>query len=254
MSFRVDLNSDLGESFGAYQIGQDDLIMKYISSANIACGYHAGDHNVMAYTVKKALENNVGLGAHPGFNDLMGFGRRTMQVDLADIYNLVIYQLGSVEAFAKINNTFLNHVKPHGALFNMASSDKELAHTIAKAVYDFNPNLILFGLSGGELIKRGTEIGLTVAEEVFADRTYQADGTLTSRTEKNAMIEDVEEAVSRVIRMVTEGKVEAVDGSDINITVDTVCVHGDGPNSLVFVKKLREGLTNNGILIKKVGC
>lgn len=253
MAYQVDLNSDLGESFGAYKIGQDDLIMRYITSANIACGYHAGDHNVIHQAVKKAIERNVGLGAHPGLHDLIGFGRRTMQVDAQDIYNLTVYQLGAMQAFAQINKCELCHVKPHGALYNMASIDDEIAHAIAEAVYDVNPKLILFGLSGQELIKIGRKVGLKVAAEVFADRTYQPDGTLTSRKEARAMIDDMEEAISRVIRMVTEGKVEAVDGSDIDICADTVCVHGDEPTALEFVKRLREGLTQAGIFIKRVG-
>ncbi|MBO8170874.1 MAG: LamB/YcsF family protein [Bacillaceae bacterium] len=251
--YQVDLNSDIGESFGAYKIGQDEQVLDYITSANIACGYHAGDHNVMYKTVKMAVEKGVGLGAHPGLPDLIGFGRRPMQVDPEDVYHFVIYQIGALQAFARVHKASLNHVKPHGALFNMASKDRELAQAIARAVYDVNPNLILFGLAGGELVKAGKEIGLKVAQEVFADRTYQPDGTLTPRTQPNAMIHDADEAVSRVIRMVKEGKVEAVDGSDIAIQADTICVHGDEPSALLFVQKLREELQQNGINIKKVG-
>ncbi|MBP1971148.1 UPF0271 protein [Virgibacillus natechei] len=253
MTNYIDLNTDLGESYGAYKIGQDDLIMQYISSANIACGYHAGDHNVIHHTVKQAIENKVGLGAHPGLQDLIGFGRRPMTVSSDELYNLIIYQVGAVQTFAHLYNNEINHVKPHGALFNMASQDKEMAHVIAQAVYDINPSLILFGLSGGQLVKMGKKVGLRVAEEVFADRTYQPDGSLTTRTEANAMIEDPGEAVSRVIRMVTEGKVETVDGSDIPIKADTVCVHGDEDKSLEFVKQLRDGLRKQGIEIRRVG-
>lgn len=253
MSRNVDLNSDLGESFGAYKIGQDEKIMPYITSANIACGYHAGDHNVIQKTVKDALRNNVGLGAHPGLQDLIGFGRRVTYIEPDDLYNSIIYQVGAVQTFAQINNGTLNHVKPHGALFNMASKDKELAHAIAEAVYAVDPKLILFGLSGGELIKMGKKVGLQVAEEVFADRTYQPDGSLTSRTDPDAMITDIDEAVDRVIRMVTAGKVEAVDGSDIAIEADTICVHGDEPSALNYVSNLRSGLEKNSINIKKVG-
>lgn len=253
MKYIVDLNCDLGESFGTYKIGQDEEIMKYITSANIACGYHAGDHNVIHQTVKNAIQNKVGLGAHPGFQDLTGFGRRVMQVDSDDLYNSIIYQVGAVQTFAQLNKSKLNHVKPHGALFNMASKDKELAHVIAEAVYAVNPELILFGLSGGELTKMGKKVGLKVAEEAFADRTYQPDGTLTARTEKNAMIKDPDEAVSRVIRMIKEGKVEAVDGSDIVIAADTICVHGDEATALTFVNQLRNGLTEKGIIIDRVG-
>lgn len=254
MTFYVDLNSDLGESFGTYHIGQDDQIMDFITSANIACGYHAGDHNVMSHAVKIATEKKVAIGAHPGLDDLIGFGRRVMQVDVRDIYNSMVYQIGALQSFAHIHGNQLQHVKPHGALFNMASTDRALADAIAHAVYDINPKLILFGLSGSELIKAGKELGLRVAEEVFADRTYQPDGTLTSRTQANAMIHDANEAAERVIRMVTEGKVKTVEGSDITIQADTICVHGDESSSLKFVKILREQLTNQGIMIRSVGA
>src|SRR5699024_11137418 len=189
----------------------------------------------------------------PGLDDLIGFGRREMHIDATSLYHSVIYQLGAAEAFARLNNNRLNHVKPHGALFNMASKDKELAHAIAEAVYHFDPNLILVGLAGGELIQMGKKVGLKVASEVFSDRTYQPDGSLTSRMSDHAMISDSDVAVSRVIRMVKEGKVEAVDGSDIAIEADTICVHGDEPTSLEFVRKLSEGMEQEGIKIKRVG-
>lgn len=252
MAYRVDLNSDIGESFGAYTIGQDDQVLTYVTSANIACGFHAGDFNVMSRTVKKALENGVGLGAHPGLPDLHGFGRRLMQMDPHDVYNLVIYQLGALQAFASVHHASLNHVKPHGALYHMASKDEQIARAIAQAVYDFNRELILFGLAGGALVEGGRAIGLAVAEEVFADRTYQPDGTLTPRSAPNAMVRDVGEAVKQVVRMITEGKVKAVDGTDVAIQADTVCVHGDEPSALTFVQKLREALTHHGIAIKRV--
>lgn len=249
----VDLNSDLGESYGAFKMGQDDLVMKYITSANIAAGYHAGDHNVVKRSIQLAIDNNVGIGAHPGYQDLQGFGRRPMVLDPEEIYNLVVYQVGAVDAFARIHNDSLNHVKPHGALYNMAAKDAERAHAIAQAVYDVNPNLILFGLAGGELVEAGKKVGLKTASEVFADRTYQADGTLTSRTEANALITDADEAVHRVIRMVKDGKVEAVDGSDIPIEADTICVHGDSDQALQFVMRLKDGLEKHDIMIRKVG-
>lgn len=249
----VDLNSDLGESFGAYQIGQDDLVMQYITSANIAAGYHAGDHNVIRNAVKKAIENNVAIGVHPGFPDIQGFGRRLLQVEPEEIYNMVVYQIGAVQSFAKLYDQELNHVKPHGALYNLAAKDSERAHAIAQAIYDVNPSLILFGLAGSELVKAGERVGLHVANEVFADRTYQPDGSLTPRTEANAMVEDTEEAVDRVIRMVKDGKVEAVDGSDVSIAADTICVHGDTEQALAFVMELQKGLMKNGITIEKVG-
>lgn len=253
MALQVDLNSDLGESFGAYKIGQDDLVMDYITSANIACGFHAGDHNVIQRTVRNAGEKNVGIGAHPGFQDLMGFGRRAMNVDPQEIYNLTVYQVGAVQTFARINGYTLNHVKPHGAMYNLGAGNREISQAIAEAVYAVDTNLILFGLAGSELVKMGKQVGLRTAEEVFADRTYQPDGSLTPRTSANAMVTDPEEAVSRVIRMVKDNRVEAADGSDIDIKADTVCIHGDEPKSLEFAKILREKLTENGISIRKVG-
>ena len=251
--YLVDLNSDLGESFGAYQIGQDEFVMKYITSANIAAGYHAGDHNVIRHAVKQAAENNVGIGVHPGFLDLQGFGRRILHVEPEEIYNLIVYQIGAVQSFTRLYNQKLNHVKPHGALYNLAAKDARQAQAIAQAVYDVDPTLILFGLAGSELIKAGEAAGLQIANEVFADRTYQPDGSLTPRTEANAMIEDPKEAVDRVIRMVQEGKVEAVDGSDVAIKADTICVHGDTDAALAFVMELQQGLVRNGITIKRVG-
>ncbi|MBU8907546.1 LamB/YcsF family protein [Desertibacillus haloalkaliphilus] len=253
MNHQIDLNSDLGESFGAYRIGQDDQVLTHVTSANIACGYHAGDHNVMHKTVKLAIENNVALGAHPGIQDLIGFGRRVMQLDPKDVYNFTVYQIGALQAFAKVYQTNLQHVKPHGALFNMASKDQAIAKAIAEAVYDVDPTLILFGLSGGELVKAGKGLGLQVAQEVFSDRTYQPDGTLTPRTEPNAMIEDADEAVERVIQMITKGTVEAVDGSTIPLQADTICVHGDEPSALEFVKNLKSAFAANKIEVAAIG-
>lgn len=248
----IDVNSDLGESFGAYQIGQDDRLLELVSSANIACGYHAGDHNVMAKTVKMAAEKGVSIGAHPGFPDLLGFGRRPIQTEPMDIYHSVIYQISALKGFCQLNHVRLHHVKPHGALFNMAAKDPIVAEAIATAVYDFDPSLVLFGLSGSELIKAGLKKGLTVANEVFADRTYQPHGTLTPRTEENATIYDPQIAVEQVINVVKHGQVRAVDGSVIPLEADTICVHGDGPHALIFVKKLRELLIEEGIEIKPV--
>ncbi|MFP7476901.1 LamB/YcsF family protein [Terribacillus saccharophilus] len=249
----IDLNSDLGESFGAYTIGNDEEVLKYISSANIACGFHAGDHNVMLETVKTAAELGVGIGAHPGFPDLAGFGRREMKLSPKEIHNLVVYQLGAIQGAAKACGTFVQHVKPHGALYNMASKDAAMAEAIATAVYAVDPELVLFGLAGSELVRAGEKAGLRVAQEVFADRTYQADGTLTPRSQANAMIHDVTVAVDRVIRMIQEGKVTAVDGTDIAIQADTICVHGDEPEALLFVQQLRKRLQLEQITIQNFG-
>jgi 5-oxoprolinase (ATP-hydrolysing) subunit A len=249
----VDLNSDLGESFGLFTIGNDEKVLEYISSANIACGFHAGDHNVMMKTVKKAQHLDVGIGAHPGFPDLGGFGRREIKMSPDEIFNLVVYQVGAIQAVAKVNQAKVQHVKPHGALYNIASKHADVANAIAKAVYAVNPNLILFGLAGSELVRAGETTGLKVANEVFADRTYQTDGTLTSRTDPDAMIHDADHAVLRVIRMVKEGKVTTVDGQDIPIQADTICVHGDEPEALRFVQKLREQLLTEKIKIQNFG-
>ncbi|WP_152655349.1 LamB/YcsF family protein [Oceanobacillus sp. CFH 90083] len=253
MSLHVDLNCDLGESFGAYRIGQDDMVMKWITSANIACGYHAGDHNVIRKTVEKAVKNNVAVGAHPGFLDLQGFGRRMIQVTPEEVFNLVVYQIGAISSFATIYGTRIRHVKPHGALYTMAAKDRALAAAIADAVYQIDKRMILFGLANSELVKEGRKRGLSVAEEVFADRTYQSDGTLTPRTAPNALIHDVDTSIRRVIRMVKEKKVEAADGMDVAIQADTVCVHGDGAQAAVFVEKLAQELTNQYIQIRAAG-
>ncbi len=249
----IDLNCDLGESFGAYTIGQDEAVLEYVTSANIACGFHAGDHNVMAKTVKLAKEKNVAIGAHPGLPDLIGFGRREMKVSPEDVYHFVIYQLGALQAFCTVHNVDMQHVKPHGALYNMAVKDRQIAAAIAKAVKAIDPQLILFGLANSKLIEAGHELGLTTASEVFADRTYQQDGTLTPRSEHNALIHDDNVAVNQIIGIVQEKTVTAITGENIHLHADTVCVHGDGPQALMFVKKLYKTLTDKGFSINKVG-
>jgi 5-oxoprolinase (ATP-hydrolysing) subunit A len=247
----IDLNSDLGESYGAFTIGNDKEVLKYISSANIACGYHAGDHNVMFETVSLAKKYGVQIGAHPGLPDLAGFGRREMILSPREIYHLVIYQIGSLAAVCKVNGISLVHVKPHGALYNMAAKNPEIAQAIAEAVSDYDLSLVLYALAGSELVKAGEEKGLVVAQEVFADRTYQPDGTLTSRLKENALIHDTKVAIKRVIRMINEGTVEAEDGTDLLIKADTICVHGDSPQALDFVTELRKALSQENISIRK---
>jgi UPF0271 protein len=246
----IDLNSDLGESFGSFKIGNDKEVLQYITSANVACGYHAGDHHVMFDTVKLAKKYGVQIGAHPGYPDLAGFGRREMNLSPREIYQMTVYQVGALAAVAKVSGIKLAHVKPHGALYNMAAKDRKLADAIAEAVRNFDPNLVLFGLAGSELVKAGEEKGLLVAQEVFADRNYQPDGTLTPRSHANAMIEDTGFAVERVIRMINEGKVTAVDGTDMAIQADTICVHGDGPKAFEFVSILRQELESKNISLR----
>ncbi|MCM2675389.1 LamB/YcsF family protein [Alkalicoccobacillus plakortidis] len=249
---KIDLNCDLGESYGVFKVGNDEEILPLVTSVNVACGYHAGDHNTMAKTVKLAKEHGARIGAHPGFSDLFGFGRRPIQTTPEDIYNFVFYQIGALEGFCRLHNQTMQHVKPHGALFNMAAVDSVMSEAIAKAVKDANPNLVLFGLAGSELTKAGEKYGLKTANEVFADRTYQPDGTLTPRTSANALITDHEQAVQQVLQMVTTSTVTAVDGSTIPMEADTVCVHGDGEHALLFVKELRNHLTKNDIEIASI--
>lgn len=248
----IDINCDMGEGFGRYQLGRDEAILDYVTSANIACGFHAGDPGIMRKTVKMALEKNVGIGAHPGFQDLIGFGRREMNVSPQEAYDIVVYQIGALHAFVTAEGGILQHVKPHGALFNMASKNAVLADAIAEAVYKVNPELILFGLSGGELIKAGQRHGLQVASEVFSDRTYQQDGSLTSRREENALIKDPNMAINQVIKMVKENKVISLQGHDIEIEAHTVCIHGDGEKALDFAKHIYQALQDADIKVDKV--
>ncbi|AMR09111.1 lactam utilization protein LamB [Bacillus licheniformis] len=239
---QVDLNCDLGESFGAYKIGLDEEILEFVTSANIACGFHAGDPGVMRKTVKMAAEKGVKIGAHPGLPDLAGFGRRNMAITPEEAYDLVVYQIGALSGFLKAEGVTMQHVKPHGALYNMAAQSRELSDAIARAVYQTDPELILFGLAGSELVLAGERAGLKTAHEVFADRTYQEDGTLTSRRQNDALIQDDDEAVGQVIRMVKEGKVRSLQGTDVILKADTVCIHGDGAHALHFAKKIRREL------------
>ncbi|SMC69840.1 LamB/YcsF family protein [Pedobacter nyackensis] len=236
--YTVDLNCDMGESYGAYQIGNDEAIFPYITSANIACGFHAGDPAVMKKTVRLALKHNVAIGAHPGLPDLQGFGRREMSIIAEEAYDMVMYQIGALNGFVQSEGGILHHVKPHGALYNMAATHKNLAEAIAEAVYKVNPQLVLYGLSGSELILAGRNIGLQVANEVFADRTYQDNGTLTSRRAANALITDEDMAVAQSLRMVKEGIVTAVSGTDVAIQANTICLHGDGVHAASFAAKI----------------
>ncbi|MCB5935476.1 LamB/YcsF family protein [Caldibacillus thermoamylovorans] len=249
----VDLNCDMGESFGAYRMGKDEEILNYVTSANIACGYHAGDPATMRKTVQMAIEKNVGIGAHPGMPDLVGFGRREINISPQEAYDLVIYQMGALYGFVKSEGGKIQHVKPHGALFNMAAKSAPLSEAIAEAVYKVDPECILFGLAGSELVKAGKKIGLRTASEVFSDRTYQKDGSLTSRREENALIKDHKIAVNQVIRMVKEGKVKSVQGEDVVIQADTICIHGDGLHALEFAQYISNALREAGITIAKIG-
>lgn len=253
MTYIVDLNCDMGESFGAYEMGNDEEILNCITSANIACGFHAGDPATMRKTVKLALEKNIGIGVHPGLQDLIGFGRRNMTITPQEAYDLVVYQIGALHAFVQAEGGKLQHVKPHGALYNMAAKSRALSEAIAEAVYMVDPELILFGLAGSELVKAGEKTGLRTAHEVFSDRTYQEDGSLTSRKEENALITDHQKAIKQVTRMVKENKVKSNQGMDVSIKAHTVCIHGDGKTALEFAKLIPQALRNEGIEVAKIG-
>lgn len=247
--YRVDLNSDLGESFGRYTIGMDDQIIPLITSANVACGYHASDPVVMDRTIQTAKEAGIKVGAHPGFPDLMGFGRRVMNVSLEEAKAYTTYQLGALGAFCKAHGMDMQHVKPHGALYNMAAKDYELGKAICEAVREYDDSLIVLALSGGEMVRAAKDLGLRTALEVFADRAYEEDGTLVDRRKEGAVITDENLAIERVVRMVKEQKATAITGKEIPIRADSVCVHGDGEKALAFTKKIREALIREGVEI-----
>lgn len=248
--YQIDLNCDLGESFGNYKIGMDEKVIPMITSANVACGYHASDPVVMNKTIGMAKEYGIEVGAHPGFPDLMGFGRRNMNVSPSEAKAYTLYQLGALDAFCRVHGRKMQHVKPHGAMYNMAAKNYSLAKAICEAIYEFDKDLIVMGLSGGELVRAGKDTGLRTALEVFADRAYEEDGTLVDRRKDGAVITDEEVAIARVVRMIKEQKVTAITGKDITIKADSVCVHGDGVKALEFVKKIRENLTEEGIALK----
>ncbi|MNI02561.1 LamB/YcsF family protein [compost metagenome] len=251
--YTIDLNCDMGESFGAYRMGEDEEILQFVTSANIACGFHAGDPSVMHKTVRLALDRGIGIGAHPGLPDLVGFGRRNMDISAQEAFDMVVYQIGALYGFVKAEGGKMQHVKPHGALYNMAAKSPVLSEAIAEAVYKVDPELILFGLSGSSLIVAGQIIGLQTSNEIFADRTYQQDGSLTPRGQHDALITDHRQAVDQVIRMAKEGKVKTMQGIDISIVADTLCIHGDSPNALSLASHIRESFGAAGIIVQAIG-
>ena len=246
--YKVDLNSDLGESFGAYTIGLDNEVIAHISSANIGCGYHAGDPLVMDKTVAACKEAGVAVGCHPGYPDLMGFGRRNVACSPKEAKAYVKYQLGALLAFCMAHGIPMQHCKPHGALYNMAAKDAALAEAVAEV----DDSIIFLGLAGSEMITAAEKAGLKVASEVFADRAYQADGTLVPRSREGAVIHDKEEAIARTIRMVKEGKVTAITGEEVPLKADSVCVHGDNPSAVEFVKNIRAAFEAEGVEIAPI--
>jgi UPF0271 protein len=245
----IDLNADMGESFGAYTMGNDEALLDVVSSANIACGFHAGDPATMRKTVRLALEKHVAIGAHPSLPDLMGFGRRLMEITADEAYDLVLYQVGALHAFVRAEGGQLTHVKPHGALYTLAAKQRTIADAIARAVAKFDDSLTLVGLSGSELIKAGKAIGLKTANEAFADRTYQPDGSLTSRKHPNALISNADVAARQAVKLACEGTVQTLQGESIRIEADTLCIHGDGPNALELAHKIHEALIKAGVKI-----
>jgi 5-oxoprolinase (ATP-hydrolysing) subunit A len=246
---KIDLNADIGESFGIYQSGQDEMLMRSITSGSIACGFHAGDPSVMRRTVRHAARAGVSIGAHPGFPDLVGFGRREIKADPQEIFDFVLYQIGALSAVAKAEGVRLKHVKPHGALYNMSTRNTEMAEAIARAVAAFDETLLLVGLPGSELLSAGSRLGLRVAAEAFADRSYEPDGTLTPRHLADSVLSEPGRAAERAVRMVRDHKVAARDGSALTLHVDTICVHGDTPDAAALAPAVRAGLEQAGITV-----
>jgi UPF0271 protein len=247
---KIDINCDMGESFGAYKLGLDEEVIKYITSANIACGYHAGDPLVMERTVSLAKNYGVSAGAHPGFPDLMGFGRRNIDATLAEIKGYVTYQIGALQAFAKAQGLKVEHVKPHGALYLMAVEDEKISEAVVEAIKNVDKDLIFIALAGAKgekMTKIGERIGLRVAYEAFPDRAYTPEGTLVSRRQPGAVIKDPDVVAQRALKMAKEGKVVAIDGTEINLRPETLCVHGDTPGAVNLVKKIRQTLTEEDV-------
>ncbi len=251
---RIDLNCDLGESFGAWHMGDDNALLALISSANIACGFHAGDPAIMRRTVEQAVKQGVAIGAHVSLPDLQGFGRREMSVSADEVQAMTLYQIGALHAFAHAAGTRLAHVKPHGALYNMAARDRSLADAIARAVHAFDPQLRLFGLAGSALIDAGRAVGLPVAAEAFADRRYLADASLQSRREAGAVIDDASMATAQAIGIARDGVVQAANGQQIKLHADTLCLHGDGAHAVALARQLREALQHSGMCIAAPGA
>lgn len=252
MNLSVDLNCDMGESFGAWTMGDDAALMDFVSSVNIACGFHAGDATQIRKTVEAAIEKGVAIGAHPSFPDLQGFGRREMKMSPAEIFDIVLYQVAAVKGICEASGAKLHHVKPHGALYNCAALDKKIAAAIAQAVKAIDANLIFYGLSNSFLISEAEKIGLRTASEVFADRTYRADGTLTPRSFANALIETTKKAAAQTLQMIESQTVTATSGETISIKAETVCIHGDSANALRFARTLNQTLAENDVKIERV--
>ena len=251
MSARIDLNCDMGESFGTYKMGHDEEVIKYVSSVNIACGFHAGDPMWMRRTVRLAEEHDVAIGAHPSFPDLVGFGRRNVDVTPDEAKADLVYQIGALQAFTSAKR--LQHVKPHGAMYNRAVDDEALARAVCEAVLDVDPGMIMLALAGSRWASIAEEMGLRVAREVFPDRALNPDGTLVSRSESGAVIHDVDRVAERGLRMVTQGRATAVTGDEIEVRADSLCLHGDTPGAVEMASALRRELEAEGVAVVPLG-
>jgi 5-oxoprolinase (ATP-hydrolysing) subunit A len=247
---KIDINCDMGESFGRYTLGNDGALIQTITSANVACGLHAGDPQVMDKTVQLAIKNGVAIGAHPGYPDFQGFGRRTMDLSLEEIEAFMLYQIGALSGFVRSFGAEIVHVKPHGAIYNQAAKDRESAQAIARAVKRFSPSLILVGLAGSLLVEMGFEAGLRTANEGFPERGYNPDGTLMSRKLPGAIIDSPEKAAAQALSLVQDGIKVTLGGKNSIIQVDTLCIHGDSPNALAVSKAVCQTLRDNGIEMK----
>ena len=251
MANKIDFNCDMGESFGMYKMGLDEEVIKHITSANIACGFHAGDPNWMRTTVKLAEEHGVAIGAHPGFPDLSGFGRRTMNASALEVKNDVIYQMGALQAFTGAKR--LQHVKPHGAMYNMAVDDQDLATAICEALLEVDSDIVLLALAGSQWISVAEDLGLRIGREIFADRALNTDGTLVSRSKEGSVIHDIQEVVDRSLRMVTEGKAVAISGEVIDVEADSLCLHGDTPGAVDMAQALKQALVAEDVEVTPLG-
>ena len=249
---QIDLNSDMGESFGAYSIGADEEILKWVTSANVACGWHGGDPHVMRQTVARAKALGVAVGAHPSYPDLLGFGRRVMQITRQEARDYMLYQIGALRAFVEAAGLRLQHVKPHGAIYNVAAKDRELSLGIAEGVKDAGGDLILMGLPGSEMLRAAQEVGVRVAGEAFGDRAYNEDGSLVARKISGSLITDPDLVAARVIGL-AKGTVTAITGTEIRLHADTICLHGDTPGAGMIAKAVREALDAAGVQVRPLG-
>lgn len=248
----IDLNCDMGEGFGPWTMGKDSELMRYISSASIACGFHAGDASVMRRTVEQALRAGVSIGAHPSYPDLQGFGRREMHLTSNEVFDIILYQVAALKGICESLGARLSHVKPHGALYNLAARDAETARAIVEAVKSLDANLLIYGLSGGVLTHLAKECGLRAMQEAFVDRSYESDGTLTPRREDGALVSDPDIAASQALQLAKENSVKSKTGETVKIAVDTLCIHGDGPNAVQIARSVRRHLDEAGIAVSSV--